>query len=91
MDKIKNIFEEALEYLLPKESQNIFSMLLSIFVFINKKLFYELWYQIFNMKRNKLKEIYNINKKYLDKINQLDGLNEKYKIKINCYEKNIKN
>ena len=64
MDKVKIIFEEVLEYLVPKESQNIFSML--------------------------LKEIYNINREYLDNINQLDGINEKYKIKINCYEKKYK-
>ena len=61
IDKIKEIFKEVIEYLVPKESQNIFSML--------------------------LKEIFNINKEYLDNLNNSKEIIEKYKMKIFHYEK----
>ena len=61
MDKIKVIFNEVIEYLVPKESKNIFSML--------------------------IKEIYNINKDYIDNLKHSEEIIEKYKMKIFQYEK----
>ena len=64
IDKIKAMFDDALEYIGPKELQNIFLML--------------------------LKEIFNINKDYLENINHLKEINEKCKIKLSHIEKRYK-
>ena len=64
MDKIKSFFYEALEYIAPKELQNIFLML--------------------------LKEIFNINKDYLENISHLKEINEKFKIKLSHLDKRYK-
>ena len=59
-DKIKSIFEEAIDYFIPKEYKNVFVFL--------------------------LKEIYNINKEYLDNIIQYKEMIDNLKIKIKNYE-----
>ena len=61
IDKLKSLFDEALEYIVQKELQNIFLKL--------------------------LKEIFNINKNYIDNISHLKEINDKYKIKLSHIEK----
>ena len=39
IDKIKVIFEKAIEYLVPKESQNIFSLIIKEIIMINKEFY----------------------------------------------------
>ncbi len=64
VSKIKIIFEEVIEYLVPKESQNVFLLL--------------------------AKEIFQINKEYLDNITQLKEEVENYKRNITNFENKIK-
>ena len=76
-DKIKTIFEEAIEYLVPKESQNVFLLILNEFSNINKE---------YSDNLNHFKEI---NENLKQKINNYENKYKDLIIKLKSKEKEL--
>ena len=75
IDKIKAIFEEAIDYLIPKESQNVFLVLLNEITNVNKEYFNNILY----------------NKELVESLNEkISNYENKYTELINKYKKKEK-
>ena len=79
IDRIKIIFEEAIEYLVPKESQNVFSLILKEIFKINKEYADNI---------NQLKEEVE---NYKTKINKYQSKYNELVLKIKSKDKELKN